>query len=133
MNRTYIGRYFYSTGGNSEASRISGINVAKVFILASVASSFFAAMSGFIMAARLGSGQSTITTSLPMDVITGIVLGGVSINGGSGKIGSVLVDVLVMGVLANGMILIGLNNYWQWVVDGLVLLFAVAMSNIKTE
>lgn len=135
LNRTYVGRYFYATGGNSEASRLSGINVSRVFILASVASTFFASISGVIMAARLGSGQPNIASSLPMDVITGIVLGGVSINGGSGKVGSVLVGVLVMGILANGMIIIGLNDYWQWVVDGLVLLFAVAMSNIsiKTE
>jgi ribose transport system permease protein len=133
LNKTYLGRYFYAVGGNSEAARLSGINVKRVFNIACIASSMFAAISGVIMAGRLGSGQPNSGIDLPMDVITAVVLGGVSINGGSGKIGGVLVGVLIMGVLSNGMIILGLSDYWQWVVKGLVLLFAVGMSNIEAK
>ncbi len=133
LNKTYLGRYFYAIGGNTEAARLSGINTGKVFVIASIASAAFAGISGIIMAGRLGSGQPNTGSSLPMDVITGVVLGGVSINGGIGKIGGVLVGVLIMGILNNGMIILGLSDYVQWVVSGLVLLFAVAMSNISVK
>lgn len=133
LNKTYFGRYLYAVGGNTEAARLSGINTKVIFIIVFAASALFASISGVVMAARLGSGQPGIADSLPMDVITGVVLGGVGINGGTGKIGGVLVGVLIMGILSNGMILVGLNEYWQWVVKGLVLIFAVAMSNIKIK
>jgi ribose transport system permease protein len=130
LNRTFIGRYIYAIGGNKEAARLAGINTSKYSILVFATSGFFAAGAGVLMASRLGSGQPSIGTDFPMDVITGIVLGGVSINGGKGKISGVVAGVFIMGILSNGMIMAGLNDYWQWVVKGIVLIFAVAMSNI---
>jgi ribose transport system permease protein len=130
LNFTYIGRYIYAVGGNAEAARLSGINIKAISLGVFAASSLFSAVAGVLMSARLGSGQPSIGADFPMDVITGIVLGGVSINGGVGKISGVMIGVFIMGILGNGMIMIGLNEFWQWVIKGVVLFFAVGMSNI---
>lgn len=85
------------------------------------------------MAGRLGSGQPSIGTNFPMDVLTATVLGGISVNGGKGSIVNVFFGAFIMGILSNGMIMLGLNEYWQWLVKGFVLLFAVSMSNLKSK
>lgn len=132
LNRTYVGRHIYAIGGNSEAARLSGININKLSIIVFAFSGMFAAFAGVLMAARLGSGQpSSGISDFAMEVITAVVLGGVSIAGGSGKIGSVVAGVLIMGILANGMVMLSLSEYWQWVIKGLVLMFAVAASNLQ--
>lgn len=130
LNMTYIGRYFYAVGGNVEAARLSGINPRVVMLLAFGSSALFASIAGVLMAGRLGSGQPSIGVGFEMDVITAIVLGGVSINGGSGNIIGVFIGTLIMGILSNGMLMIGLSDYWQWVVKGLVLVAAVSISNV---
>ena len=131
LNYTYMGRYIYAVGGNAEATRLSGIHVNRVNTLVFCVSGLSAAFAGILMAARLGSGQPSVGVDFPMDVITAIVLGGVSVNGGSGKLTGVFFGVFIMGILSNGMIMVGLNDYWQWLVKGLVLLFAVAASNVE--
>ena len=133
LNHTYLGRHIYAVGGNAEAARLCGIKTNRVYMFAFVASSVCAAFAGLIMAGRLGSGQPAIGTDFSMDVITAIVLGGVDISGGSGKITGVLFGVFIMGVLSTGMVMVGLNDYWQWVIKGLVLLIAVALSNLKLD
>ena len=132
LNFSYIGRYIYAVGGNPEAARLSGIKINRIYMLVFVFSSFFAAIAGVLMAARMGSGQPSIGVDFPMDVITAIVLGGVSISGGSGKITGVILGVFIMGILGNGMVMLNVSDYVQWVVKGIVLLLAVAMSNIDT-
>lgn len=128
-----MGRRIYAIGGNPEAARLAGIKVDRYNILLFGVSAFFAAVAGVLMAARLGAGQPQIGGDFAMDVITAIVLGGVSITGGSGKIILVIAGVFIMGILSNGMIMLGLNEYWQWVVRGIVLFFAVAMSNLNSR
>ena len=113
-----------------EAARLSGINPRVVMLLAFGSSALFASIAGVLMAGRLGSGQPSIGVGFEMDVITAIVLGGVSINGGSGNIIGVFIGTLIMGILSNGMLMIGLSDYWQWVVKGLVLVAAVSISNV---
>lgn len=130
LEKTYLGRYIYAVGGNAEAARLSGINTKMIICGAFISSSFFAAVSGVLMASRLNSGQPSIGTAFPMDVITAVVLGGVSLSGGAGKIINVVGGVLIMGILGNGMVILGLSEYWQWVLKGLVLLFAVMLNNI---
>ena len=132
LNYTYLGRYIYAVGGNVEAARLSGIRTNKIYMYVFAASGLFAALAGVLMAARMGSGQPSIGTDFPMDVITAIVLGGVNINGGSGRIVGVILGAFIMGILSNGMVMLNLNDYVQWVVKGVVLIFAVAMSNIDS-
>lgn len=130
LNRTSFGRRLYAVGGNPEAARLSGINTKKVMILTYAICGMFAALSGILMAGRLGSGQPSIGADHPMDVLTAAVLGGISVNGGKGNIVNVLFGAFIMGILSNGMVMLGINEYWQWVLKGIVLLLAVTLSNL---
>lgn len=131
LDKTYLGRRVYLSGGNEEAARLSGINTKWTITGAYVFSGVFAAIAGVLMAARLGSGQPSVGSGFEMDVITATVLGGISVNGGKGKVVNVFVGACIMGVLANGMTMLNINQYLQWIINGLVLLFAVTMSNLR--
>lgn len=131
LNKTYIGRYFYSIGGNEEASRLSGIDVDKIKCLAYTLSGLFAGISGVILLSRTNSGQPTMGKGFEFDVLTAVVLGGVSVNGGVGKISNVISGILIIGVLNNGLVLMGMNTYVQSVIKGIVLLIAVAFDFIQ--
>lgn len=125
LEKTKYGRYIYGVGGNEEASRLSGINVKKIKYLVYAISGTLSALAGIVLLARINSGQPKAGDKYEMDVITAVVLGGVSINGGEGKIGFVIVGVLFMGILTNGMILLNVQEYVQWVIKGGALLLAV--------
>lgn len=131
LDKTYLGRRIYLVGGNEEAARLSGINTKLAITSTYVLSGVFAAIAGILMASRLGSGQPSVGGGFEMDVITATVLGGISVNGGKGKVVNVFVGACIMGVLANGMTMMNINQYQQWIINGLVLLFAVTMSNIR--
>lgn len=131
LDKTYLGRRVYLSGGNEEAARLSGINTKWTITSTYVFSGVFAAIAGVLMAARLGSGQPSVGSGFEMDVITATVLGGISVNGGKGKVVNVFVGACIMGVLANGMTMLNINQYLQWIINGLVLLFAVTMSNLR--
>ena len=125
LNQTYFGRYFYAVGGNEEASALSGINVKRVKYLAYTLSGFFAGLAGIVMLSRTMSGQALAGKGFEFDVLTAVVLGGVSINGGSGKISNVVAGILILGVLSNGMVLMDFSQYTQMVLKGAVLMAAV--------
>lgn len=125
LNKTYFGRYFYALGSNEGASRLSGINVKRVKYLVYTLSSVFAAIGGLVMLSRTNSGQPMAGKGFEFDIITAVVLGGVSVNGGSGKLSNVVAGTLILGVLSNGMVLLNVNTYYQMVVKGLILAFAV--------
>ena len=131
LDKTYLGRRVYLSGGNEEAARLSGINTKWTITGTYVFSGVFAAIAGVLMAARLGSGQPSVGSGFEMDVITATVLGDISVNGGKGKVVNVFVGACIMGVLANGMTMLNINQYLQWIINGLVLLFAVTMSNLR--
>ena len=131
LDKTYLGRRVYLSGGNEEAARLSGINTKWTITGTYVFSGVFAAIAGVLMAAHLGSGQPSVGSGFEMDVITATVLGGISVNGGKGKVVNVFVGACIMGVLANGMTMLNINQYLQWIINGLVLLFAVTMSNLR--
>lgn len=131
LNKTYLGRDLYSVGGNEEASRLSGINVNRVKFIAFISCGVLGAVSGMILAARLNSGQPAAGDGFEFNVITACVLGGVSLDGGEGRLAGVLIGVLIMGVLANGMTILGLNDYYQWIIKGLVLIMGVAFDGMK--
>jgi ribose/xylose/arabinose/galactoside ABC-type transport system permease subunit len=126
LNKMRIGRYIYGVGGNEEASRLSGVDVKKIKYFVYAYSGICCAIAGIVLLSRTNSGTPKAGTSYEMDIITAVVLGGVSISGGDGKITGVIAGVLIMGVLANGMIILGLSDYVQRVVQGLVLIAAVA-------
>ncbi len=127
LRRTYYGRYFYAVGGNAEATRLSGININKVKILAYSLCGFCAGIAGAINMSRANSGQPSAGHGFEMDVITACVVGGISAGGGGGKMSGVISGVLIIGVLSNGMTIIGINDYWQMVAKGMVLVLAVGL------
>lgn len=133
LNKSYFGRYFYAIGGNEEAAELSGIRVSRVKYLIYALSGFFAGLAGIIMLSRTGSAQNTAGLGLEFDVITCVVLGGVSVNGGSGKMSGVVAGVLIIGSLTNGMILMNVSTYTQMVVKGVVLALAVGFDCLSKK
>lgn len=128
LTQMKIGRYIYGVGGNEEASRLSGINVGRIKTFAYMASGVLTGVAGLLYLSRIGSGQASAGVGYEMDAITAVVLGGVSITGGEGKLSMVAVGVLIMGVLTTGMVMLNINDYVQQVVRGGVMVCAVAFS-----
>lgn len=122
---TRYGRYVYGVGGNEEASRLSGVNVKAIRYMVYSLAGLLSGLAGLVLVSRIHSAQPRAGTGYEMDIITAVVLGGVSITGGEGRLGFVVMGVLIMGVLTNGLILINVNEYWQQVIKGLVLIAAV--------
>ena len=131
--KTYFGRYFYALGGNEEAAELSGIHVKKVKCLVYSLSGLFAGIAGLVMLARANTGQPNAGVGYEFDVITCVVLGGVSVNGGSGKISNVIAGVLIIGVLSTGMVLLNISSYMQMVIKGIILLLAVGSDCIQQQ
>lgn len=125
LNRTFIGRHLFAVGSNAEAARLSGINVNMVRIFAFTFSSFCSGVAGLILMARNASGQPNGGNGSEMNIITACVIGGVSAMGGTCDPVTLIVGVLTMGVLTNGMTILGISEYWQTVSKGIVLIAAV--------
>lgn len=124
---TYIGRYIYATGSNTEAARLAGLNVAMVKIAAYVVCTLLCAVAGFVLSTRLRSGTATMGMSYQTRSLTACTVGGISMAGGEGTIWNLLCGIFVIGVLTNGMTILGINDYWQNVAQGIILAFAVGM------
>ena len=134
-SKTAMGRYFYAVGGNEKATKLSGIDTKKVYFLAYTSMSMLAGLGGLLMAARIGSVNGDTGTSFEMDAIGSCFIGGASAYGGSGTVGGVMIGAILLGVINQGMSIIGLDNNWQYIVKGAVLLVAVVfdvVSNHKT-
>jgi len=130
INKTKFGRYLYAIGGNSEASRLSGINVNLRHMMAYAISGGLAAMAGVIELSRLSSGQPSAGVGYEMTAITAVVLGGISVSGGQGKFSGVIFGILIMGILSSGLVMLNVSTYYQQLIKGLVLLFAVSVDQI---
>lgn len=131
MNRTSFGRHVYATGGNKEAAKYAGVDTKWIQVRVYIISGVMAALAGAVLAARLYSGQPSVGEGFERDAIAASVLGGTSFNGGIGTLGGTVIGVLIIGVLNNGMNLLKINSYWQFVVKGLVILGAVYVDYIK--
>ncbi|MEL3960875.1 ribose ABC transporter permease [Lysinibacillus endophyticus] len=132
LQKTTFGRRVYAVGGNEEAAKLSGINADSVKIAVYAITGFLAALSALILTSRLNSAQPTAGESYELDAIAAVVLGGTSLNGGKGWIFGTLIGALIIGVLNNGMNLIGVSSFWQQVVKGIVILLAVLMDRKKS-
>lgn len=130
LAKTRLGRHIYGVGGNEEASRLSGVHVKKIKYLVYGLAGFMSALAGVVLLARVNSGQPNAGAGYEMDVITGVVLGGVSMSGGQGRLIMVVVGVMIMGILTNGMTMLTINEYVQQFVKGMVLIGAVALDSL---
>lgn len=133
MNRTQLGRHIYAVGGNAMAAQFSGINIKKVKFIVYIYTGIMAGIAGVIVASRLYSGQPTAGDGAEMDAIAAVVVGGTSMSGGSGRIGGTLIGVLIIGVLNNGLNLLGVDSNWQYIVKGFVILLAVYIDFIRNK
>ena len=125
MNRTVIGRWIYAVGGNLKAAKLSGINTARVTFFTFVNMGVLAAVAGLIFAARLNSATPRAGSGFELDVIAAVFIGGASASGGVGKVIGVVIGAFIMGVLNNGMSIMGIGVDYQQMIKGAVLLAAV--------
>lgn len=132
-SKTTIGRHFYAVGGNEKASKLSGINTNRVYFIAYTNMGFLAALAGMLTIARLTSAQPTYGQNYELDAIGSCFIGGASAYGGTGTVPGVIVGALLMGVINQGMSIMGVDSNYQKVVKGLVLLAAVIFDVISKK
>ena len=125
------GRALYAIGGNEEVARLSGINVRAAKIKVYTVTGALAALGGLLLAARLNSAQPNAGFTLELDVIAAVVIGGASLSGGIGTVTGTFVGAMIMGVIANGLNLLGVSSFWQRVVIGAVIAAAVMSDTLR--
>jgi ribose transport system permease protein len=131
LNWTPMGRYLYAIGGNYKASVLSGINTRLHLFMAYVLCGMMAAIAGIILTARLETGEANIGASMPLDSIAACVIGGVSLRGGIGRLGNVVLGAVFIGLIQNGMDLARIESYLQEVVIGVLLILAVIADQLR--
>ncbi|MBP9015523.1 MAG: ABC transporter permease [Candidatus Atribacteria bacterium] len=131
LRRTVFGRYIYAIGGNQEAALLSGIRVDRYKISAFTILGFLSALSGLILTSRLNSGELVAGEGYELDVIASVVIGGTSMMGGEGGVYGTLIGALLIGVISNGLNLLGVQPYWQMIVRGSIIILAVLMDKMK--
>ena len=127
--KTWLGRFVYAVGDNPEAAKLVGIDVEKVKLVVSIVAGLLIGISAVLLASRNGSADSTTGLGIEFTGITACVLAGTSLMGGSGKLWKVIVAVYVLGVLSNGMQLVGLGVYPQYIVKGVIMLVSIGLSS----
>lgn len=125
LHMTKFGSYTYAIGGNTTAAIVSGINVKLITTLIYGFAGIMSALGGVILAARSTSALPSYGSGYEMDAITCVVIGGVSMNGGIGKVQKMIIGVIIVGILSNGMTMLMIDANWQTVVKGMVILLAV--------
>lgn len=133
FRKTPLGWHVYATGGNERAAKLSGINVDKVKIFVYVLSSICAAIAGIFAASELQAAHPATGDGWEMNAIAAAVLGGTSMSGGVGTIGGTIVGAFVIGVLNDGMIMLNISDFWQMVIKGVVIIFAVVIDQMQRE
>lgn len=133
MDKTYFGRHIYALGGNKETARLAGINISKLKVLTYAIAGSLTGIASVIMLARTNSAQPAAGSTYAFDCMTASVLGGVSFAGGEGKIVGGVIGVIFIGILGNALVIMGISEYWQNVIKGIILILAVAMDNIQQK
>ncbi|MGQ9473045.1 MAG: ABC transporter permease [Candidatus Caldatribacteriaceae bacterium] len=131
LRRTVFGRYIYAIGGNEEAALLSGIMVEQYKISAFTILGFLSGLSSLILTSRLNSGELVAGQGYELDVIASVIIGGTSLMGGEGGVYGTLVGALLIGVVSNGLNLLGVQPYWQMIVKGVIVILAVLLDKLK--
>ena len=131
LNKTYFGRHIYAVGSNEDAAHLAGIKVKKIKLLVFSLCGFFVSIATTILFARTGSAAPATGPGVEFNCMTAAVLGGISFKGGDGNMWGLVTGVLILGILGNGMQLVGLNTYVQYIVKGAVLLAAVGFDTYQ--
>ena len=133
LGKTKFGTYVYAIGGNREAARLSGVPIRKVEVIVFTLSGLMASFAGLVLASRMYSGQPSVGSGYEMDAIAACVLGGTSMAGGRGRISGTVFGAMVIGIISNGLNLIGVSSYWQLIVKGIIIAGAVLMDSQKDQ
>lgn len=128
---TRFGRYMYAIGGNEEAARISGIQIKRYTTQAYVVCSLLAGVAGVILSSRVRSGQPTLGDGMELDSIAAVVIGGVALGGGSGTLPGVLFGTLILSIIQNGLNLMNVSTFTQYVVIGMIITLAVIFDRLR--
>jgi erythritol transport system permease protein len=128
---TPFGRRVYAVGGNERAAELSGVRVRRVKFAVYVISGFCAAMVGVIIASQLGAAHPATGETFELNAIAAVVLGGASLMGGRGTIANTIAGAFVIGVLADGLVLLGVSQFWQIVIKGAVIVLAVVLDQLQ--
>ena len=131
LNRTVYGKHLYIVGGNKDAAKVSGVNVALNLLMIYALSGVFYAFGGLLEAGRIGSATNNLGFMYELDAIAACVVGGVSFSGGVGTVFGVVTGVIIFTVINYGLTYIGVNPYWQYIIKGAIIIFAVALDSLK--
>lgn len=131
VKKTKTGRYIYAIGNNKEAAKVLGIKVDKIRVMIYAIVGFISALAGILYVARLGSAQSSIGESWPMNSIAASVIGGVALTGGVGNPAGALIGAAIISIIQNMIVLFGVNVYWQSAVSGFVVVIAISFSSLS--
>lgn len=133
LKHTKVGRYMYAIGNNEEAARLTGINVKKIKLMVYVVSGSMAGLAGVVLASRLASGQPNAGVAFELQAIAAVVIGGTSLMGGQGNIFGTLIGALIIGILNNGLNLLGVDSHLQLVILGMIILLAVIVDQLRAN
>lgn len=133
LNKTQFGRHIYALGGNKTAARFAGIRTQRIEVMVYALSGFLAGIAGIVLAARMTAGVPATGDGYECDVIAAVVLGGASFTGGIGTIGGTLIGAIIIGVLNNGLNMLNVASFWQYVAKGVVILLAVMVDVLRKQ
>lgn len=132
LKRTRFGRYVYAVGGNEEAAKLSGLNVKRVKLMVYTVAGALSAVGGLIVTSRLNSATPIAGEGFELDSIAAVVIGGTSLSGGRGSVLGTVLGALIIGVLNSGLVIIGVDPFWQTAIKGLVILLAVVVDRLNS-
>lgn len=130
-NKTTFGKNLFAVGGNPEAAEVSGVNVMRTFLLTYILAGVLYGIGGYLEAARIGSANNGTGYGYELDAIAACVVGGISFSGGIGKVSGAIAGVLMFTIISYGMTFMGLDQYYQYIIKGIIIVAAVALDNQK--
>ena len=130
LNKSLFGRYVFALGSNEEAARLSGVNVDFWKLLTYAVGGFICGIAGLIISSRLNSAQPALGPGYELDAIAAVVIGGTSLSGGRGSIMGTIIGAFIISVLNNGLRMMGVEEQWQYVVTGVIIIIAVYVDNV---
>ena len=133
LNKTKLGRHMYAVGGNAKCAQYAGINIKRTRIFMYMFSGMMAALAGIVLTSRTTSMQPTLGTGMEMDAIAAVVLGGTSMGAGLGAVGGTVIGALIIGLINNGLNLMSVDSFYQYILKGIIILAAVYMDYIKNQ
>jgi ribose/xylose/arabinose/galactoside ABC-type transport system permease subunit len=133
MTRTKFGRHLYAIGGSAPASRLAGIPLERRRMQTYVLSGVGSALAGIVLASYTGAGIAYAASGVELTVIASVILGGTALMGGRGTIFGTFLGILILGIINNGLVLLGLGNQWQLMVTGGILLLAVVVDEVRAK